>query len=101
MFFLWKMGHVSQMCRTKARKPVLDNRTHLVNDTQQPSSMTDVTELYSVYEVTTRRNPSEPPITVEMEIGGASLEMEVNWAAYDIGRYVQAFQAETVTGVRR
>ena len=36
-----KMGHVSQMCRTKALKPVRDNRTHLVNDTQQPSNMTD------------------------------------------------------------
>ena len=40
------MGHISQICRTKARKHVRDNRPHLVNDTQQPSNMTDVTELY-------------------------------------------------------
>ena len=65
--------------RCVERKPVCDNRTHLVNDTQQPSSMTDVTQLYSIYEVTTRSNPSEPPIT--MEIGGASLEMELDTGA--------------------
>ena len=69
------------MCRTKARKPVRDNRTHLVNDTQQHSGMTDVTELYSIYEVTPRSNPSEPPITMEMEIGVASLEMELDTGA--------------------
>ena len=42
-FSCGKMGHVSQMCRTKARKPVHNYRKHLVNDTQQPSRMTDVT----------------------------------------------------------
>jgi len=69
------------MCRTKARKPVRDNRTHLVNDTQQHSGMTDVTELYSIYEVTPRSNPSEPPITMEMEIGVASQEVELDTGA--------------------
>ena len=54
---------------------IIRYRTHLVNDTRQPSNMTDVTELHAIYEVTTRSNPSEPPITMEIEIGGASLEM--------------------------
>ena len=79
-FSCGKMGYVSEMCRTNARKPVLDNRMHLVNDAQ-PSSITDVTELYSSYKVTTLSNPSESPITMEMNIGGTSLEMELDTGA--------------------
>lgn len=73
-------SHVFQMFRSKARVQVRDNRTHLVKpgDAQQPTSSR---ELYSIYEVTTRMNTPEPPITIELEVGGEKLAMELDTGA--------------------
>ena len=73
-FYCGKTGHISQMCRSKTRGR--DNRTQLVkqDDARQPAE--DSTELSSIYEVTTRKNASEPPIKSVVEVGGEKLETE-------------------------
>ena len=64
-----------------------DGLIHTVESTDRKTIDTGIKDVFpvSIYDVTTRSNPSEPPIRKGMEIGEASLEMELDtWATFPL-----------------
>ena len=76
-----KTGHISQMCRSKTRARGRDNRTHQVKTRRRKTTSRQFRAVLYLYEVTTRKNASEPPIKTELEVGGETLEVEEDTGA--------------------